>query len=86
MLVNVSLIPEEGVNPYAGHPGFTAIECPLRYTVTPALSGSTSMHGFGCYFTAGHCLPSDDCGRRRRVVDRELELDKLEPLNHGEIK
>jgi hypothetical protein len=58
------IIPVGGINPYANHPGFEASGCRLRYTVTPARSGSTSSHGFGCWFTGGHCVPGDHCDYR----------------------
>lgn len=51
------IIPADGENPYAHHPGFEAGSCEHRLTVTPAPSGSTSRHGFACLYSGGHCLP-----------------------------
>jgi hypothetical protein len=62
--MNVRLIPEDGKNPYASHPGFDAQGCPCQYTVTPAYR-STSHHGFGCGASGGHCLPGEFCDKRR---------------------
>jgi hypothetical protein len=54
------MVPEDGVNPYADHPGFTATGCPYRITVTPkGPYGSTSGCGFACSMTGGHCLPEE---------------------------
>lgn len=58
------LIPIDGENPYANHPGLDAQGCHLQYTVTPAYY-SSSMHGFGCEVTGGHCLPCEQCQLRR---------------------
>lgn len=63
--MNERLIPVNGTNPYANHPGFSASNCHLRITVTPCPSGSTSSHGFSCYVTGGHCKPSKDCDELR---------------------
>lgn len=59
------IIPKDGVNPYAGHPGFGETECPLRHTVTP--STGVTMHGFACLHTGGHCLPNEKCESRRKL-------------------
>ncbi len=59
------LIPADGVNPYASHPGFDAPSCPLRYTVTQRGPFGGVKGGFGCEMTGGHCLPGEHCDARR---------------------
>lgn len=52
------MVPEDGVNPYADHPGFSATTCPDRITITQrGPYGSISGCGFACSRTGGHCLP-----------------------------
>lgn len=75
------IIPSDGENPYANHPGFDAQGCQLQYTVTPARQGSTSHHGFGCLHTGGHCLPGEHCAGRiasdnqRAAMKQQVEFD-----------
>jgi hypothetical protein len=63
--MNERLIPVDGVNPYADHPGFTESACPIRYTVTQRGAYGGVKGGFGCEITGGHCLPGEHCERRR---------------------
>jgi hypothetical protein len=64
--MNRLLIPADGHNPYADHPGFEAGECPLRYTVTHRGPYGKSGGAFGCEMTGGHCVPGDQCAQRRK--------------------
>ena len=79
--MNERLIPADGANPYASHPGFDAQGCIAQYTVTPALY-SSSHHGFGCSATGGHCLPGEHCAARVEnhvawlAHRKEFEIDK----------
>lgn len=66
------IIPIDGKNPYADHPGFEAGGCELRYTVTP--STSVSSYGFGCEATGGHCVPGAYCQSRRDVTFVEQQI------------
>jgi len=60
------MVPQDGVNPYASHPGFDAQGCPLQYTVTQRGPWGDIGHcGFGCRVTGGHCLPGDHCAELR---------------------
>lgn len=58
------VIPEDGENPYANHPGFDAVGCPLQYTVTKSSAWGGVTGGFGCQFNGGHCLPGDACASK----------------------
>jgi hypothetical protein len=52
------LIPEDGVNIYAYHPGFDADECINRITINAATRVTSS--GFACSITGGHCIPNSN--------------------------
>lgn len=67
------LIPVDGKNPYANHPGFDAQQCFLQYTVTQVGSyGNLEQCGFGCSATGGHCLPKQEC-ESIRVKERDRD-------------
>ena len=65
------LIPADGHNPYAEHPGFDAQGCGLQYTVTHRGALGGMKGGFGCEMTGGHCLPSEHCAKRREDAARQ---------------
>ena len=70
-------LPADGVNPYANHPGFVAVDCPLRHTVTQKDSwGNIVRCGFGCLMTGGHCLPDKHCDSRRDREQKQQELER----------
>jgi hypothetical protein len=72
------IIPKDGGNPYANHPGFEQNECPIRYTVTPRSAyGVQTGGGFGCEVTGGHCLPGEHCGKRRADAKAQDELKAM---------
>jgi hypothetical protein len=71
------LIPKDGVNPYADHPGFTATGCPIRYTVTQRGAYGGVRGGFGCEITGSHCLPGEHCAKRREDAAQQDALSKL---------
>jgi hypothetical protein len=72
------LIPKDGVNPYADHPGFAAAECPLRCTVTGrAALGGVTRCGFGCEMTGGHCVPGAQCDGYRAQAAEQDRLAQL---------
>lgn len=52
------LVPEDGVNVYASHPGFDAEGCPGRITINAATNVTRS--GFACTHTGGHCIPNSN--------------------------
>jgi len=63
---------------------FNSNGCPLKHTVVAAPRG-TSMSGFGCLYTGGHCLPCDDCTNRASAYQqREEEEQKWEELRQQE--
>lgn len=70
---------------YSDHPGHSATNCPLRRTVTAAF-GSSSQNGYGCYYTGGHCTPTEDCSSLVKQCEREAKEEskvfiKLYPQN-----
>lgn len=75
-MTDMRLVPEDGENPYADHPGFKATGCSLRHTVTPARMGSTSSHGFACLGSGGHCVPNPE--HCQRMLEKEARHQELE--------
>jgi hypothetical protein len=80
------IVPKDGGNPYANHPGFVAEGCPIRYTVTPRNSYGVQVGGgFGCHMTGGHCLPGEHCDKRRadaKLQDERAALFEQARQNH----
>lgn len=75
-------LPKDGANPYANHPGFTAHDCDLRYTVTQRNPwGVIGNCGFGCQISGAHCLPNGECeGRKARYKERQEFMSHLDSL------
>lgn len=68
------VVPRDGENPYASHPGFDAGDCELRYTVTKKDAwGGFAGGGFGCEYSGGHCLPGEGCAQRRHEAREQDE-------------
>ena len=66
-------LPKDGVNPYENHPGFEASGYHLRYTVTQRSPwGGITSGGFGCEANGGHCLPGEQCDKRRKRFPESL--------------
>jgi len=53
--MNIRLIPKDGENPYASHPGFDAQGCHLQYTVTPAQMGQARHKQGISQWSKGRC-------------------------------
>lgn len=70
------LIPADGVNLYADHPGFDVQGCSLQHTVTQRGAYGGVRGGFGCLETGGHCVPDSHCDARREREAHRIEFRK----------
>ena len=61
---------------FPNHPGSLAAPCELQTVIRRNPYGS-SMNGYGCSFTGGHCLPGTDCADKQT---RHAELERQERL------
>jgi len=77
-MLPLNQIPEGGTNPYANHPGFTAVGCPCQLTITQRNPyGAVTSGGFSCSETGGHCLPEvNQCMARVQAYTDRIEFLK----------
>jgi hypothetical protein len=71
---------------FPDHPGSLAAPCELQVVVRAHPTGS-SMNGYGCKFTGGHCLPGPECGRKQEIHEEQekQQLQYEKALREGRV-